>query len=213
VPNHRLRTTLLLSLALATAVAAQASAAPILVTFDSEVLFSNPPNGFSTAESSEITFSDTLGSELFLVGDAGNKALAVLTDNDDSALFMQFNFLASELNLDFGNDKPGFANVGDSAVLTAFLDGTQVGQVSVPLNLNTVMDQNISFDAALFNSAIFKYDVDPALGLTEVVDNVAVTSAAPEPHAAVLFAVGAWVVGRACARRPRTGTGAPNEHA
>jgi len=201
--------------------AAGASAAPILVTFDNDTLGMRHPDGFTSSDSALIHFSDTvpdpaLGQELFVVTDpiktAGSNALAVFRDGDDSALLIEFDFLATALSMDLGNDNPAFSQARDAAVLTAFLNGAWVGEVSLALNRDSVMNQRIFLEQTdlvvgeTFNSATLKFDVNPALGLTEFVDNVTVTPI-PEPQAAIVFGVGALLVGAACRRRSRVEVG------
>ncbi|MFQ5417744.1 MAG: hypothetical protein ACE5FL_11945 [Myxococcota bacterium] len=190
-------------------VAWSASAAPVIVDFDSDPMFMNVPNGFTSASSPDVHFSDTNGNDLLLVNSAtatnGSNALAVLFDHDDSGLLMEFDFLATELSLDFGNDLALLSSAGDMAVLTAFLDGSFVGVALVALNRNLAMDQSIGFAGTAFNSAVFKYDVNPQLGLTEAVDNIRIVPSAaviPEPTAAVVFGIGALLLGTARVRRP-----------
>jgi len=190
--------------------AAGASAAPILVTFDSDTLSLPRDNGFTSSDSALIHFSDTVGADLFVVNypieTAGSNGLAVLRHRDDSALLMEFDFRAVALSIDLGNDNPDFSQAGDAAVLTVFLGGSQVGQVSLALNRNSAMDQTILFEGTRFDSATLKYDVNPALGLTEVVDNVLATPI-PEPRAAIVFGVGALLIGAACRRRAHAEAG------
>ena len=201
----RVTTGLVLALA---CVSAPAAANTIDIGFDSETPFLIVPNGYSSSDSPLVSFSDTVGANLQLVTDPvrtnGSIGLAVFDDNDDSGLLIEFDFLASILSLDYGNDNPLFSSPGDAAVLTLFLDGTEVGSVSQAMNRNTAMDQTLVFDGTLdgtrFDAAIFKFDVAPGLGLTEVVDNLSVTPV-PEPTAAAAFGLGSVIVGLAVRRR------------
>jgi hypothetical protein len=188
--------------------ATSATAAPILVDFESDATLVNLANGFSSAATPGVRFSDTSGADLIIINSAtvsnGTNALAVFNDHDDSALLIELDFVANQISLDFGNDDPLFSLASDQAVLTTFLGGTQVGEVMVALNRNSAMDQNIAFDGANFDSATLKFAVNPLVGLTEVVDNVSITSAIPEPSAALVFAVGALVLGGVHGRRAST---------
>jgi len=177
--------------------ASGASASPIYVGFESDTAGFNPPNGFTSNDSSQIHFSDTSGSDLFIVEEPiGNNALAVLF-KDDSGLLMEFDFVASALSLDFGNT---FGAIdGDNAVLTVFLGGDEVGSTFLELNLTDAIDQTISYSGVWFDSAIFRYEV--AAGKIELVDNLNVTPAIPEPHAGLVFGMGALLVGAVCGRR------------
>lgn len=183
--------------------AASAHAAPIWVTFDSDPIYSNVANGFTSADSSQIRFSDTLGNDLFIANSAaatnGSNALAVLFD-DTSALLIELDFVADEISMLFGNDVGLFTADGDVAVLTVFMDGSQVGQVPVAMNRNTQMDQTIMFSGANFNSATLVYELQSGKGLTEAIDNLYV-NAIPEPSAALVFCIGALLVGAASGRR------------
>jgi hypothetical protein len=180
-----------------------ASATTILVNFDSDLDPLPPANvadGFMSVDSSLIQFSDTDGDGLVLVPFDGSIALAVL-DDSDGGLLMEFGSVISGISLEFGNTLT--ANPMDTAVLTVFLGVTEVGNVSVGLNMTVAIDQMISYSGALFDSAVFKYNV--AGGLTEVVDNVQITlPALPEPHAGLVFGMGALLVGAVCGRRSPT---------
>jgi len=122
------------------------------------------------------------------------QALSVHTDYDDSWLIMDFSMLATSLQLEFGNDDPGWSNPGDLAILTAFLGVSQVGQTSVVMNRNDNMDQSISISGVSFDRATFYYAVDPSLGLTEVVDNIEF-EVIPAPGAILLGSIGVGLIG------------------
>lgn len=173
-----------------------AAAAPIAIDFETDTAGLIKPNGFASSGSPQVHFSDSMDADLAVVDFGGSHALAVLLD-DDSELEMKFDFIASALSLDFGNTS--LANIGDTAVLTVFLGGSLVGSSVLVLNGTDAIDQTISFEGAWFDSATFKYNV--AAGLTEVVDNIYVTPAVPEPRAALVFGMGALMVGAACGRR------------
>jgi hypothetical protein len=180
-----------------------ASAAPIFVGFESDNVPRSEGGDFTSNDSSQILFRDSDladGSNLGVLEFNGSNVLSVGID-DESGLLMEFDFIASALSLDFGNTS--LADFGDTAVLTVFLNTTQVGSpVTVALNLTDSVDQTISYAGASFDSAILSYNV--AGGLTEVVDNIYVTPAIPEPHAGLVFGVGALIVGAVCGRRSVT---------
>ena len=182
---------------------ASAQAAPIVVTFDSDPIYSFVGDGFSSADSSRIQFSDTLGQDLFIANDAvatnGSNALAVLFDDASALLIELMGFTAVEISMDLGNDIAGLTADGDEAVLTVFLGAVQVDQVALALNRNTLMDQTIMFSGARFDSATLVYNLQRGGGLTEAIDNVSVV--VPEPGAAAVFGVGALLVGAALGRR------------
>jgi hypothetical protein len=198
--------------------AMSASAASILISFDDELgcTDANPlcaigGNSFTSADSSEVVFSDTAfaffpGNEMFLIdesftssaGTGNGKALAVGWDGDSSALQILFDLPATSIGMDlFVGD--GFSiQDGDTAELTAYMGVQLVGQVSADLD-----DEKIFFDGATFNRVEIAYVGSVQGGMTEIVDNVSAT-VVPEPQAAVVFGVGALLVGAACARRGRT---------
>ena len=187
-----------------------ASAAPILVDFESDPAFVNVPNGFTSSDSSLIHFSDTNGADLIVLEVDGSNALATFFD-DDSGLLMEFDFVASALSMDFGNTL--LADIGDTAVLTLLMGGVVVDSTSLTLNMTNEIDQTISYTGLLFNSAILRYDVSG--GLVEVVDNIQVTQgspAIPEPHAGIVFGMGALLVGAVCVRRSSAGVESRTAH-
>ncbi len=178
------------------AAAFSASAATIVVDFNSDPAPVNVLNGFTSVDSSLIHFSDTMGDELIVLEFEGSNALATFFD-DDSGLRIDFEFVASALSMDFGNT--ALADIGDTAVLTLLLGDFEVDSTTVALNS---IDQTISYqDGFLFDSAIFRYVlVDGDRPGIEVVDNIRVTPI-PEPHAGLVFGMGALLVGAVCARR------------
>lgn len=178
-----------------------AAAAPIAIDFETDTAGLFQPNGFTSSSSPQVHFSDTNGTELFVYAETPgvNNALVVLYD-DDSALLMEFDFVASALSMDFGNTS--LANIGDTAVLTVYLGGFAVGSSVLALNGTDAIDQTISFSGTGFDSAVFKFNV--AGGLTELVDNIYVTPAIPEPHAGLVFGVGALMVAAVCGRNSAT---------
>ena len=191
-------------------IAASAASAAILVDFENDPIPFNVVNGFTSSDSSQIHFSDTDGADLIVLNADGSHALAVFFD-DDSALLMEFDFVASALSLEFGNT--ALANFGDTAVLTVFLGSVEVGSTVLALNLSDAIDQTISYAGAGFDSATLRYDV--AGGLTELVDNIQVTQAVgtiPEPRSALVFGLGALLVGVVCGRRSRAAVGLRTVH-
>jgi len=111
------------------------------------------------------------------------------------------------LSLDFGNDGSSNTNPGDLAVLTLFFGAAQIGQVSVGLNRDDLMNQSISFGSiggpVQFNRALFGYTNaslnlftgggSTNVGASEVVDNIAFNTVdgveirVPEPGSALLM--------------------------
>lgn len=201
--------------------AAGASAAPIVVTFDSDAVDLIAGNDFSSDALTQIHFVDTVPGapgqgDMFIVNEAFtnyDNALAVgfggvfdedgnLFEADDSALRILLDFPATSISMDLLVADPGSLGAGDQAVLTAFDEGGEVGSASVVLSSAGSIEFN---SATFFNRVDIQYVVPG--GLTEIVDNVSVTPAVPEPHAAIVFGVGALVVGAACKRRSRADVG------
>lgn len=204
------KTGILVGIAVLGLATAKPAAAGIVVDFENDPTGS-VPNGFVSADSPLVSFSDTLGADLF-IDDFNNQgdgqSLAVFGD-DESALEMNFFEPMKSLSLDFGNDDPEFSSSGDTAELTLFLGGNQVGFVSVLLNRDDIMNQTISFTASgpgeYFDMATFFYNVAVPTpfgtsGLAEIVDNIefhpAAGRAVPEPSAVLglgLLGLGAFL--------------------
>lgn len=150
----------------------------VSVTFTGETAGAKP-NGYASAESAEVLFYDTSGANLS-VGDYGVQShgpgLSVGSD-DDSALEIRLASPTTGLSLGFGNDDPAYTNPTDLAQLTLYRGATEVGQASVNVNANDVMDQTIGFSGTvLFNRATFQFvnAAEVPLNLTEIVDDILV---------------------------------------
>jgi hypothetical protein len=175
--------------------------AGITIDFESDSTGAKP-NGWISADSSLVSFADSMGADLMVIdsSDPGHgNVLGVLWD-DPSYMIMDFSVITNSLQLDFGNDDPGWSNPGDMAVLTVFLGATQVGQTSVVMNRDDIINQSILVSGVNFDKATFFFDVtrtppNPP-GLIELVDNVEFTPVAiPAPGAVLLGSVGAGLVG------------------
>ncbi len=160
------------------ATAAVSAITPIVLDFESEAA-GGKPNGFSPTGFPDVTFSDTIGSDLE-VNDFGSQSkgqgLAVFSD-DASALSIGLARPTNGISMAYGNDDPNFSADGDLAVLTLYRGTTQVARVTQKLNRNDVMDQTITYSGdALFNRAVFHYDVSVGAGLIEIVDNIRINA-------------------------------------
>ena len=134
-----------------------------------------------------MTPPDGLQIASFVGNQSDGQGLGVFGD-DESELILDFAVTVDALSLEFGNDDPGFSNSGDLAVLTVFDGAVQVGQTSVVLNRNDILDQTISFSGVQFNKATFFFDVTTN-GLIEIVDNIEFNTvdAVPEPTALLIW--------------------------
>ena len=194
--------------------AISASAAPILITFDADPPGNIPGNYFTSVDSSQVHFEDTVspyGYEMFIRNEPftnDSNALGVAYDHDDSALRILLDVAATSISMDFFFDNNFFLpQPEDEAVLTVFLDDVQVDQVGVLLfDPPNPTPQSISFEGATFDRAEFQFVVSREGGLTEFVDNVNVNPI-PEPGAAIAFGAGALVIGTAIRRRSRAEVG------
>lgn len=158
------------------------------ITFENDPV-GPQPNGFQSAESPLLSFSDSIGADLSITNFPPNPVVfpappnaeaignGLVTGVDDfSSLNFNFSVPVTSLSFLFGNDQNVTTLDGDAARLDIFNNGTAVNSFSVPLNRNDVADQTISTNVdQIFNSATFTY-VDAggnAIELREVVDNVA----------------------------------------
>ncbi len=175
--------------------------AGVSIDFDDDTMGSKP-NGWMSVDSSLVRFSDSAEDDLLIYDYYGSQgygfSLGIHGDSDDSWLIMDFTTLVNSLSLDFGNDDPYYSEPGDQAVLTVYLNGAQVGQISVEMDRNDNMNQTVLISGVTFDSATFYYDVDPSIGLTEVVDNIEFelpTATVPAPGAILLGTLGTGLVG------------------
>jgi hypothetical protein len=180
---------------------AGATQAAVLVDFESDTT-GYKPNGWTSVDSSLISFSDSLGEDMEVLdfGDQGDGQSLAVNWDDASYLIMDFAALVDSLSLDFGNDDPYWSEASDLAILTVYLNGTQVGQTTVEMNRDDIMNQSISISGVTFDRATFFYDAHSSYytGLIEIVDNVRFElagSTVPAPGAILLGTLGTGLVG------------------
>lgn len=166
----------------------QASVKADTITFELDTL-GLKPNGFQSVQSSLVRFSST-GAGAVVISEnfgefIGTRGLAV--SGTPERLIMDFVVPVNSLSLWFGNDDPFNTSPGDTAILQVFLDGALVGQTSLLMNRNDIMDQQISFFGTPFNRATFHFSQE--LFLTETVDNIEFTPV-PEPASVALLGIG-----------------------
>jgi len=176
-----------------------------LIGFDFDAS-GDKPNGWTSTDSAICHFTDSIGSGLDLQNwgnQSHGQGLAVFGD-DASVLIIDFDVLVKDISLDFGNDDTPWASPGDVALLTLFSGGGQVGQTSVLLNLNDLMDQSISIFGISFDQAQFVYadaTFNP-IGLIEIVDDISFTRGDGDiPEPATLLLIGAGIAGLGIRRR------------
>lgn len=176
-----------------------ASANATVINFDTDAAGART-NGFSSITEAGVHFSDNIGQDLYLANfgnQSHNNALGVFSD-DQSQLIINFDFMVNALSLAFGNDDAGWTSAGDLGLLTLFNGATQVGQSSVVLNRNDIMDQTVGFSGADFNRATFAYvRGSTPIDLVEIVDDVTFSRSArvPEPTMLALLGIGLAGVG------------------
>ncbi|MBN1794331.1 MAG: PEP-CTERM sorting domain-containing protein [Candidatus Omnitrophica bacterium] len=178
--------------------------AVVYIDFETDTIGAKP-NGWTSNDSALVHFSDSNGANLDLYdyGDQGDgKSLAVNPD-DMSQLIMDFDTFFTSMSLDFGNDDPGWINAGELAILTLFNGVTQVGQSTVGVNANDIMDQTISYSGNAFNKATFYYEalLRQRGGLIEVVDHITLGGGAQIPEPASMMLLASGLVGIAGLRR------------
>ena len=186
---------------------AATSASAAVITFNNDTAGAKA-NGFVSADSNAVAFSDSSGSNLIVDNfgsQTGNsKGLAVFND-DASRLVMTFTGLYTTLSLSFGNDDPGWTVPGNLAWLQLFNGATLVGTVSTVMNRNDVMDQVVSYAGAAFDRAEFFYGNAQGnpINLIEMVDNVTFGGPVGVSAPAAMALFGAGLLGLGLVRQRR----------
>jgi PEP-CTERM motif len=170
----------------------QASAKADTITFELDPIQTQLPDGFRSVESSILRFSanrlNTLhihpaefgsGQMVFF----GTRGLAV---EATPGVFMDFDVPVNSLSLWFGNDDFGDTSEGDTAILQTFFNDVFVGETTVLLNRDGIINQQILFSGAVFNRATFTFSTNR---LVETVDNIEFTPV-PEPTTVALLGIG-----------------------
>ena len=167
----------------------QASAKADRITFEFDPVQTQLPNGFRSVESSLLRFSANRLNTLHIVPNLfpgwflDNRGLAA---EDNQGIFMDFDVPVTSLSLWFGNDTFGDTFEDSTAILRTFLDGAFVGDTTVLLNRDDIINQQISFSGAVFNRATFTYSTTR---IVKTVDNIEFTPV-PEPATVALLGIG-----------------------
>jgi hypothetical protein len=174
-------------------------AATVNVAFEDDEspwFFGGLSNGFVSADTDLVRFSDSDGANLGILNtrDAQtgrSNALAVFGD-DHSRLILEFEQLVTNVALDYGNDDGRWmrriGGGGIHATMAGFLGLAEVLRLTEATNNDDAMNQRIGLGGATVDRVEFWYSDragDP-IRLTEVVDNVSfdladATAATPVP--------------------------------
>lgn len=135
-----------------------ASASAVTIGFDSDTT-GFKPNGFQSVDSPTASFSGLEGG-LFSVSAGSSFSLSGATGQVLAVrpgIIISFAAPVSTLSIQFGNDDTALPE-GTNAVLTVFLQGQQVGQSTLPVNRNILLDQTIFSPAVSFDQATLRFD-------------------------------------------------------
>ncbi|HEU4770355.1 MAG TPA: PEP-CTERM sorting domain-containing protein [Pyrinomonadaceae bacterium] len=172
-----------------------ANAKADLITFELDPVQTQLPNGFRSVESNLVRFSSSRMNVLHIhpaeFGSGqmvffGTRGLAI---EAEQGVFMDFDVPVTSLSLWFGNDHFGDTEAGDTAILRVFLDDVFVGESTVLLNRDSIINQQIVFSGAVFNRATFTFSTGEVV---KTVDNIEFT---PVPEPATLALLGVGIVG------------------
>jgi hypothetical protein len=177
------------------------------------------PNGFVSASSADLSFSDSEGADLFVlpyIETNDTNGLATNFDGytdiffgdvpDSSFLVINSAVTLTSISLDFGNDDPDATTDGDYAQLRAFLGATQVGSADFVMNRDDLANQTASFSLGSgFDRVEFEYITSPTdsqiypgttwTSVAEVVDNISYEPV-PEPASMAVLGLGLAAIAR-----------------
>lgn len=188
-----------------------ASADIMTIDFETDA-FGARANGFSSDDAPGVSFSDTSGSDLFVLSSLSTygAALFVGSSQDLSGLQIDFGQDIDYLTMDFGGDLASSTNPGDLAMLWIYLGATLIDQISVALDRDGAISQSITFGSIggsdLFDNVVFGFTNpfggfatgggnNANVGTSEVVDNITFNTLdpateVPEPTTFVLLLLG-----------------------
>ncbi len=158
------------------------------------------PNSFVSASNPDVSFSDTVGTRLMVLDATplGVTGQALGVDNDQYAqLRMDFAATMTSLSVTYGNDDENWMVPGDRAWLVLYNGATAVASVYQDLNMNSAIDQTISYSGGPdFNRAQFYFgDTGGAANLgSEVVSSISFQRA-PVSEPGSLAILGAGLLG------------------
>ncbi len=176
-------------------------------------------NGFQSASSADISFSDSENEDLFILPyfetydtNGLNVGFDGYTDPffgevvDNSFLIMESGVDLKSISFDFGNDDPDAVQAGDYAQLRAYSGASLVGTQDFVFNVNDFADQTASFTLSSgFDRVEFEYFTSPTDSLifpgttwtsvAETIDNVNYEPV-PEPASMAVVGLGLAAVAR-----------------
>lgn len=150
------------------------------IDFESDALGS-VGNGFMSADSSLVRFSDTGGGTLQITdyGTGKSDGRGLVNSGDDTdGVRMRFARPVTAFSCQVGNDDGGFVGGPVFATLRGFLDGANTATVIFETNSNNDIDDGPAI-TGVFDRIDFAYTdaSGTPIGLTEIIDNIAFATA------------------------------------